>query len=146
MKVVVQKVKYARCVVDNQLVSEIKEGLLVFFGACVTDVLQDVNYIAKKVANLRIFPNEQNKVDKSVVDLGLEILNISQFTLYADVKKGNRPSFTDAMVPNEAEILYHELTRVLIEDYNIVVKEGIFGADMKIELLNDGPMTIIIEK
>lgn len=145
MKVVIQKVKYAKCVVEGNLISEINEGLLVFFGACKTDTISNVEYIAKKVANLRIFPNEEGKVDKSVIDLNYQILNISQFTLYGDMKKGNRPSFTDAMIPNEAEVLYHELTKILIQNYNIDVKEGMFGADMKIELLNDGPMTIIIE-
>lgn len=145
MKILVQKVTYAKCVVDNKIVSEIKEGLLVFFGACTTDTLENVEYVAKKIANLRIFPNELGKVDKSVIDLNLEILNISQFTLYGDMRKGNRPSFTDAMRPAEAEVLYHKLTEILINEYKIKTYEGVFGGDMKIELLNDGPMTIIIE-
>ncbi len=145
MKIVVQKVKYAKCIVDNELISEIEEGFLIFFGACNTDTISNVEYVAKKIANLRIYPNELGKLDKSIIDLNHKILNISQFTLYGDVKKGNRPSFTDAMLPSQAEVLYHELTNILINTYKIDVKEGKFGADMKIELLNDGPMTIIIE-
>ncbi len=144
MKVVVQRVKYAKCIVDNKVISEIKEGLLVFFGACTTDTLKNIEYIAKKIANLRIFCNEEGKMDKSVIDLNYSILNISQFTLYGDVKKGNRPSFTDAQKPADAVVLYHALTNEL-KRYNINVLEGKFGADMKIDLLNDGPITIIIE-
>lgn len=145
MKALVQKVKFAKCVVDGKVVSEIKEGLLVFLGVSVNDTIDKVDYIAKKVANIRIFPNEFGKVDKSVLDLNYEILNISQFTLYGDVKKGNRPSFTDSMNPIDAEILYHAVTKKLINEYKVNTYEGIFGADMKIELLNDGPMTILIE-
>ncbi len=145
MKILVQKVQYASCTVDNEVISSIKEGLLVFFGACNTDTEREVLLAAKKIANLRIFPNEEGKVDKSVIDLNLEILSISQFTLYGDMKKWNRPSFTDAMAPDKAEVLYHKLTSVLINDYNVNTYEGKFGADMKINLLNDGPMTIIME-
>ncbi len=145
MRALVQKVKYAKCIVDGKLVSEIKEGLLVFLGVSINDTIDNIDYIAKKIANLRIFNNEEGKIDKSVIDLNLEILNISQFTLYADVKKGNRPSFTDAMNPINAKVLYEALTKKLIDEYKINTYEGVFGAMMEIDFLNDGPMTILIE-
>ncbi len=144
MKILVQKVSRASCTVDNNVISKINDGLLIFVGIRTTDTIDNIKYLAKKIANLRIFPNEQGKVDKSVIDLNFEILSISQFTLYGDTSKGNRPSFTEAMEPIKAKELYLKLNEEL-RTYNINVLEGEFGADMKIELLNDGPMTIIME-
>ncbi len=146
MRVLVQRVKYASCVVDNKEVSSIKEGLLVFFGACTTDSDKELEYCAKKLANLRVFSDEFGKMNKSIIDMDYEILSISQFTLYGDVSNGYRPSFTKALEPNSAKELYHKFTNILIKEYNINTYEGIFGADMKINLLNDGPVTILIER
>ena len=146
MKVVVQRVKTASCRVDFEIVSEINRGFLLFTGFTHSDTLEEVKWIAKKIANLRIFEDEYGKLNKSITDKKLEILNISQFTLYGDAKKGNRPSFTQAMRPEQAEKLYLELSRILNNEYNIPTKNGVFGEHMDIKLINDGPVTIILER
>jgi len=145
MKVLVQRVKKASCTVDNQIVSKISNGYLLFVGLTHTDTIEEVRYLAKKIANLRIFEDEIGKLNQNISTMKYEILSISQFTLYGDTKKGNRPSFTNAMHPEKAEKLYLELTNILNDEYNIPTYNGMFGAYMDIELINDGPVTIMLE-
>ena len=144
MKAVVQRVKGAALRVDGRLVSEIPFGLVVFFGVRTGDGEAQAEYLAKKIANLRIFEDENGKMNLSVRDVGGEVLLISQFTLYGDASHGNRPSFTLAERPERAEPLY-EYAAEKIREYGVPVKTGVFGADMKIEQLNDGPVTILLE-
>lgn len=144
MRAVIQRVKYAKLKVDGALVSDIKQGFLVFLGIGQGDNEQMSEKFAKKIAKLRIFEDESGKMNLSLADIGGEVLLVSQFTLYADCTHGNRPSFFDAEEPEIAEKLYKNF-KILLEKQNISVKTGIFGADMKIELLNDGPVTIILD-
>ena len=145
MKIIVQRVKEASCIVNDSLISKISNGYVLFVGLTHTDTIEDVKYLAKRVAKLRIFEDESNKLNKSILDTNYEILSISQFTLYANTKKGNRPSFTDAMEPLLAEELYLELTNILNNEYHIKTYNGVFGEYMDISLVNDGPVTILLE-
>ena len=146
MKLVVQRVSEAKVDVEGKTVGEINKGLLVLCGITHTDTKKEADYLARKLTNLRIFEDENGKMNLSVKDINGKILIISQFTLYADtVSSGNRPSFTDAAKPDVAENLY-EYFLEKCRDENVPVKHGIFGADMKVSLLNDGPVTIIMEK
>ncbi|MCD8294619.1 MAG: D-tyrosyl-tRNA(Tyr) deacylase [Clostridia bacterium] len=144
MRAVVQRVRRTALSVDGVLISEIPSGLAVYLGVKAGDTERDASYIAKKIAQLRIFPDEQGKMNLSVKDAGGEILLISQFTLYGDCTHGNRPSFITAERPEKADALYMQ-TADMIRSYGIPVKTGVFGADMKIEQYNDGPVTIILE-
>ena len=144
MKAVVQRVKQTRLCVDGELISEIPFGLTVFLGVKVGDTEKEAAYIAKKIAGLRVFEDENGKMNLSVKDVGGEVLLVSQFTLYGDASRGNRPSYTLAERPERAEPLY-EYTVKELSSYGIPVKKGVFGADMKIEQYNDGPVTIIID-
>lgn len=144
MKAVVQRVKKTSLRVDGQLISEIPFGLTVFLGVKVGDTEKEAAYIAKKVAGMRIFEDENGKMNLSVKDVGGEVLMVSQFTLYGDATKGNRPSFTLAERPEQAEALYEYAVKELAT-YGITVKKGVFGADMQIEQNNDGPVTILLE-
>ena len=144
MRAVVQRVKEASLRVEGKLVSKIPFGLAVFFGVKAGDTQANADYIAKKVAGLRIFEDENGKMNLSVRDVGGEVLLISQCTLYGDASHGNRPSFTLAERPERAEPLY-EYAAEKIREYGVPVKTGVFGADMKIEQLNDGPVTILLE-
>ena len=144
MKAVVQRVKKTELRVDGALISEISFGLTVFLGVTTEDTQKEGAYIAKKIANLRIFEDENGKMKLSVKDVGGEVLLVSQFTLYGDASKGNRPSFTLAARPEIAEPLY-EFTAEEIGRYGITVKKGVFGADMQISQHNDGPVTILLE-
>ena len=144
MKAVVQRVKKTTLSVDGELISEIPFGLTVFLGVKVGDTEKEGAYIAKKIAGLRIFEDENSKMNLSVKDVGGEVLLVSQFTLYGDASHGNRPSFTLAERPEKAEPLY-EYTVKELSAYGIPVKKGVFGADMKIEQFNDGPVTILLE-
>ena len=145
MIALIQRVLESSVAVESQLVDEIAGGLLVLLGVRNDDTEQDAEYLAAKTVNLRIFGDENGKMNLSLLDNGLEILVISQFTLHADTRHGNRPSFTDACTPERAEHLYnhyiHECKN-LIGHYK--VHEGKFGAMMKIKLVNDGPVTIIL--
>lgn len=145
MKVVIQRAKNASCTVNNEVVSSIENGLLLLVGLTDTDTEKEVEYCAKKIANMRIFEDEEGKLNKSIIDMGYEILSISQFTLYGETKKGNRPSFTKAMEPVKANELYEFLTKLLNNEYNINTYNGIFGEMMDISFTNDGPVTIILE-
>ena len=144
MKAVVQRVKKTSLRVDGQLISEIPFGLTVFLGVKVGDTEKEAAYIAKKVAGMRIFEDENGKTNLSLADVTGQLLLISQFTLYADCKKGNRPSFVRAGKPDMANSLYEY---IIDECKKLcpVVEKGVFGADMKVELLNDGPFTIVLD-
>lgn len=144
MKAVVQRVKRTTLSVDGELISEIPFGLTVFLGVKMGDTEKDGAYLAKKIANLRVFEDENGKMNLSVKDVGGEVLLVSQFTLYGDASHGNRPSFTLAARPEQAEPLY-EYTVQELRGYGVTVKKGVFGADMQIAQHNDGPVTILLE-
>lgn len=144
MRAVIQRVKHTTLSVDGRLVSEIPFGLAVYLGGKVGDTDEMPAAMAKKIAALRIFEDENGKMNLSVGDIGGEIMLISQFTLYGDCSHGNRPSFIAAERPERANALY-EATRDELISRGMTVKTGIFGADMKIEQFNDGPVTIIYE-
>lgn len=143
MKVVVQRCKYGSVSANNKLINEINKGLVILVGFNIEDTEEDINYILKKVINLRIFDDENGIMNKSILDINGEILSISQFTLQAKTKEGNRPSYSDAMKGENAIKLYEEFNRKLNE--TIKTYGGIFGADMFVNIHNDGPVTIIID-
>lgn len=145
MKAVIQRVKEASVSVDGKVVGACNEGYMILLGAADGDTLDDVEILARKTANLRVFCDENDKMNKSILDIEGEILAISQFTLCADVKKGNRPSFINAMEPVKAEEYYDIFCQKLLENGVKKVSKGIFGADMKVSLINDGPVTIIYD-
>ena len=145
MKAVIQRVKSASLSVDGKLISSIGVGLCVYFGVESGDTEDYADYVAKKIYNMRIFEDENGKMNKSISDVGGEILLISQFTLCADTSGGNRPSFVTAEKPDRANSLYEYEANKLIA-YGATVKKGVFGADMQIIQHNDGPVTIILEK
>lgn len=145
MKAVIQRVKNACLKVDGELVSEIGKGYVVYLGVGKEDTEAQADYFIKKIPPLRIFEDENGKTNKSIADVGGEILLVSQFTLYADTDHGNRPSFINAGAPDMAEKLYLYVAEGL-RNNGVPVKLGVFGADMKIEQLNDGPFTVILER
>ena len=144
MKVVVQRVTDANCKVDGKITGQINIGYMLLVGFGLSDDKQVAEKMAEKISKLRIFEDEEGKINKSIFDVNGKILSISQFTLYADCKKGNRPSFTNALGGDRAVELYKYFNECL-RKLNLEVQEGIFGADMKISLLNDGPVTIILD-
>ncbi len=144
MKLVIQRVERANVKVDGKTAGEIGVGLLVLAGIGSQDSEADCERLAAKLVNLRIFSDGEGKTNLSIKDVGGELLVISQFTLYADCRKGNRPNFLLAKEPDEAQRLYEYFTE-LCRSYIPVVRTGVFGAEMKVELLNDGPFTIILE-
>ena len=144
MRIVVQRVKNAKVSVDEKTVGKINAGFLVFLGVTSTDTKEDVDYLVKKLINLRVFTDENGKMNLPLQKINGELLIISQFTLYADCKNGNRPSFTASAKPDIALPLYEYFIEECKKQTR-VVETGIFGADMKVELLNDGPVTIIID-
>lgn len=143
MKVVAQRSKYSKVCVDKKIVNEINSGLVLLVSFTQTDTIDNVLKMVKKIANLRIFDDENGIMNKSILDVGGEILSISQFTLYADTAKGNRPSYFKALNGEEAIKLYEKFN----EEMNklVVTKPGIFGAEMEVSITNDGPITIIME-
>ena len=144
MRAVVQRVARARVLIDGEARSEIEAGLCVLLGVARGDDAASAERLAGRVARLRIFENEEGRFDRSLLDVGGAALVVSQFTLLADTAKGNRPSFTDAAPPEEAEPLYERFCEVL-RALGIEVKTGVFGARMEVELANDGPVTIILD-
>lgn len=145
MKLVVQRVNNAKVDVDNKTVGSIEKGFLVLLGVTHTDTKEIADYLVKKLCNLRVFENENEKMNLSIKDVNGKLLIVSQFTLYADCTGGNRPSFINAAKPEFANELY-EYFCDKCKETGIEVQKGIFGADMKVNLLNDGPVTIILEK
>lgn len=145
MKLVVQRVKKAEVKVDGNIIGKIDKGFLVLIGIKVGDTKEQADYLVKKLCNLRVFLDENDKMNLSIKDVKGKLLIVSQFTLYGDCSQGNRPSFIEAARPEEANPLYEYFCNQC-ELNNIEVQKGIFGADMKVELINDGPVTIIIEK
>jgi len=145
MRLVIQRVKHASVKVDGELKGEIGQGFLVLLGVKKGDTDKDLEYCVKKLVGLRVFEDENEKMNLSVQDIGGDFLIISQFTLYGDTKKGNRPSFIMAEEPEKASSMYELFLEKVKEASGRKVEKGVFGADMKVELLNDGPVTIIIE-
>ena len=145
MKVVVQRVKQASVTVEGKEISKIEKGFLVLVGITHTDTQKEADYIAKKVTNLRVFEDENGKMNLSLKDVGGKLLIVSQFTLYGNCEQGNRPSFTEAAKPDIANELYEYFCKKC-EENGIEVQKGLFGADMKVSLINDGPVTLVIEK
>lgn len=145
MKVVLQRVQYANCIVEKEMVSEINKGYLLLVGFTHSDTIENVKKMAKKISALRVFTDEFDKMNLSIKDVNGEILAISQFTLYADPNSGNRPSFINAMKPDSAEALYQEFVKILNEEYQITTKKGVFGAHMELHTICDGPVTINLE-
>lgn len=143
MKVLVQRSLESSVEVDNEITGKIDKGLVLLVGFTLGDTIEDIDYLVKKVVNLRIFDDENSIMNKSILDVGGSILSISQFTLYADARKGNRPSYIDAMKGEEAIKMYELFNQKLEEHVN--VQKGIFGADMKVSITNDGPVTIMLE-
>lgn len=144
MKVVVQRVRHASCTIDSQITGSIGQGFCVLVGFTQSDTEAVIDKVVKKLVSLRVFSDEEGKMNRSLMDMGGKILSISQFTLYADCKKGNRPGFTRAARPEQAIPLYEYFNRA-ITNAGIPVETGVFGADMQIELCNDGPVTIILD-
>lgn len=144
MRALVQRVSRAAVHADGDLVSEIGHGLLVLLGVHHDDAEKDATYIASKLANLRIFPDDDGQMNRSVLDIGGEALVVSQFTLYADMRKGRRPSFVDAARPEVAEPLVEAVISALA-GFGVAAHAGVFGAHMDVELVNDGPVTVLID-
>ena len=146
MKVVVQRVKEASVSVNSKIVSSIGKGYLLLVGLGQNDTMNEVEYVARKVGKLRIFSDSEGKLNLNINQIDGEILSISQFTLYGDTSKSNRPGFSDAMEYIKANEMYLAFNQIIRREFNVTVLEGVFGEHMDVELVNDGPVTIIIEK
>ena len=145
MRIIVQRSKRGEVRVNQEVVGKIENGFVLLVGITHEDTIADVEYCAKKVANLRIFEDDQEKMNLSLKDVQGDILSISQFTLYGETKKGNRPNFMMAAKPDFARDLYEKFNEVLRESYGLHVETGVFGAMMEIDFINDGPVTLIVE-
>ena len=145
MRVVIQRVKKANVHIDGKIVSEIEKGLLVLLGICDEDTQEDIDWLTKKIINLRVFDDENGVMNRSMMEIDAEIMIVSQFTLFASCKKGNRPSYIKAAKPEIAIPLYEKFCATTQSMTGKKVATGVFGADMKIELINDGPVTICID-
>lgn len=144
MRVVLQRVAHASVTVEKKVIGKIQRGFLLLVGVTHDDAMEDMEYLVRKIVQMRIFEDEEGKLNRSIQDIGGEILSVSQFTLYADTKKGNRPSFSKA-APGDVALEMFEQFNGLLRDTGIPVETGQFGADMKVELLNDGPVTILLD-
>ena len=144
MRIVLQRVSHASVTVEEKVIGKIQRGFLLLVGVTHDDAMEDMEYLVRKIVQMRIFEDEEGKLNRSIQDIGGEILSVSQFTLYADTKKGNRPSFSKA-APGDVAIDMFEQFNGLLRDTGIPVETGQFGADMKVELLNDGPVTILLD-
>ncbi len=145
MRAVIQRVIEASVVIDGTLFSEIKNGVLILLGVEDLDTHEDIVWLSRKIANLRIFNDKEGVMNTSLIDVGGNALVVSQFTLHASIKKGNRPSYIKAAKPKTAIPLYERFVAQLEKDIGSKVRTGVFGADMKIQLVNDGPVTILID-
>ena len=143
MRIVIQRVSQASVTIDGKIAGEIQQGLLLLVGICPEDGQEDIEYAVRKISQMRIFFDYFDRMNLSVQDVGGQILSISQFTLYADTKKGNRPAFTGAAKPDLATALYDQFNQKLAQ--TVPVQTGEFGADMKVSLVNDGPVTIVLD-
>lgn len=144
MRAVVQRVKYSSVKVDNKIVGEINSGLNVLLGIAKGDTSEDIKYIRDKIINLRIFEDEDGKLNKSLLDIHGELLIVSQFTLYGDCRKGRRPNFMEALGGEEAQRLYEEFVNSCKGEIEKVAT-GVFGADMEVSIINDGPVTLLLD-
>lgn len=144
MRAVVQRVTSSSVTVDGKIIGEIGRGLNVLLGISVDDTNEDIKYMKDKILNLRIFEDEDGKLNRSLKDIDGDILIISQFTLYGDCRKGRRPSFIDALPGEQSKVMYEEFVRLCRNDVNNVAT-GIFGADMSVKINNDGPVTLLVE-
>ncbi|PNQ73913.1 D-tyrosyl-tRNA(Tyr) deacylase [Hanstruepera neustonica] len=145
MKVVIQRVSKASVTVENVKIADIQNGLLILLGIVDDDTLEDIQWLSNKIVNMRIFPDANGVMNRSILDVNGEIIVVSQFTLHASTKKGNRPSYIKAAKPELAIPLYETFIKQLETDFGKKVQSGEFGADMKVGLLNDGPVTIIVD-
>ena len=143
MRIVIQRVSQASVTIDGKIAGAIQQGLLLLVGICPEDGQEDIEYAVRKISQMRIFSDNADKMNLSVQDVGGQILSTSQFTLYADTKKGNRPAFTGAAKPDLATALYDQFNQKLAQ--TVPVQTGEFGADMKVSLVNDGPVTIVLD-
>ena len=144
MRVVLQRVSHASVTVEEKVIGKIERGFLLLVGVTHDDAMEDMEYLVRKIVQMRIFEDEEGKLNRSIQDIGGEILSVSQFTLYAETKKGNRPSFSKA-APGDVAIEMFEQFNGLLRETGVPVETGQFGADMKVELLNDGPVTILLD-
>lgn len=145
MKVVLQRSREASVTVDGQVTGAIDKGYVLLVGITAEDTEEDIAYAARKIAEMRLFEDAEGKMNLSIDDVGGSILSVSQFTLYADTKKGRRPSFTKAAHPDQAKPMWESFNDVLRNEYGLVVETGIFGAMMDVQLINDGPVTIVLD-
>ena len=145
MKVVIQRVSEARVKVSDKIISEIKLGFLILLGVEKSDSKKDIDWLVNKISNLRIFSDNELKMNLSIKDIKGEIIVVSQFTLHAKTKKGNRPSYIKAANPEQAEPLYEEFILQLKNESAVSVQSGVFGANMQVDIVNDGPVTIIMD-
>ncbi|NUU96785.1 D-aminoacyl-tRNA deacylase [Marinitoga sp. 1138] len=145
MRAVLQRVKKASVVVENEIVGKIGKGILVLLGVGHNDTENDIKWLADKIMNLRIFEDENDKMNLSLLDIKGEILVVSQFTLYGDCRKGRRPSYSNAAKPDKANEYYEKFMKYIEDNYNTKVERGIFQAEMEVELINDGPVTLLLD-
>lgn len=145
MVAVIQRVLEAQLVIEGKVYSHIGQGMVVLLGVAETDTTEDVEWVQRKVAGMRIFADEAQKMNKSLVDISGELLVVSQFTLLASTVKGNRPSFLEAARPEKGKALYDSFVEICQKEFGNKVKTGVFGADMKVTLCNDGPVTILLD-
>lgn len=145
MRVVLQRCQRAEVRIDGQVVGAIHRGFVLLVGITHSDTIQDIERAAKKVAGMRVFEDAEGKMNCSLTQVGGQILSISQFTLYGDCRHGNRPSFIEAARPEQAEPLYNAFNQILRDNYQLHVETGRFGADMQVDFINDGPVTILID-
>ena len=145
MRAVIQRVSKASVTIDNAIYSQINNGLMVLLGIEDADTIEDIEWLSGKIVNLRIFNDDNGVMNVAVKDIGGDILVVSQFTLHASTKKGNRPSYIKASKPEYAVPMYEKFVQQLSKELGKTVQTGVFGADMKVELLNDGPVTIVID-
>ncbi|NCC80651.1 MAG: D-tyrosyl-tRNA(Tyr) deacylase [Clostridia bacterium] len=144
MRIVIQRVSEAEVKIDGKITGKAGKGLLLLVGFAIDDSITDIEYLVEKVLNLRIFEDEKGKMNLSVLDINGDILSVSQFTLYGDIRKGRRPSFSQAAEPEKANSFYEKFNEELKES-GLNVETGVFGGDMKVSLLNDGPVTILLD-